>query len=107
MSDLSQAEKQALIRAALDARTRAVAPVQPLCGGGRPCAASTARCSPRCNIENAAFTPTSCAERTALFNGCQPGGSPASPTLRWWGAKMGEVNKLVTAPLRRMPPGPV
>ena len=50
-----------------------------------------------CNIENAAFTPTSCAERTALFTAVSQGVTRFTD-IAVVGAKMGEVNKLVTAP---------
>ncbi len=50
-----------------------------------------------CNIENAAFTPTSCAERTALFSAVSQGVTQFTD-IAIVGAKKGEVNQLVTAP---------
>ena len=96
MSDLSQAEKQALIRAALDARTRAVAPYSRFAVGAA-LRSIDGQVFTGCNIENAAFTPTSCAERTALFTAVSQGVTRFTD-IAVVGAKMGEVNTLVTSP---------
>lgn len=50
-----------------------------------------------CNIENAAFGPTNCAERTALFKAVSEGvtGFEAIAVV---GSRQGEVNTLVTSP---------
>ena len=96
MSDLSQAEKQALIRAALDARTRAVAPYSRFAVGAA-LRSIDGQVFTGCNIENAAYTPTNCAERTALFTAVSQGVTRFTD-IAVVGAKMGEVNKLVTAP---------
>ena len=85
MSELTREEKQALIRAALDARTRAVAPYSRFWVGAALRSAD-GRVFTGCNIENAAFTPTSCAERTALFSAVSQGVTQF-PTLRSWGPK--------------------
>ena len=50
-----------------------------------------------CNVENAALTPTSCAERTALFKAVSEGATRFTD-IAVVGARMGEVNELVTAP---------
>ena len=50
-----------------------------------------------CNIENAAFTPTTCAERTALFKAVSEGVTEFTD-IAIVGARIGEVNTLVTAP---------
>ena len=96
MSELTREEKQALIRAALDARTRAVAPYSRFTVGAALRSAD-GQVFTGCNIENAAFTPTSCAERTALFTAVSQGVTRFTD-IAVVGAKMGEVNELVTAP---------
>ena len=96
MSELTREEKQALIRAALDARTRAVAPYSRFTVGAALRSAD-GQVFTGCNIENAAFTPTNCAERTALFTAVSQGVTRFTD-IAVVGAKMGEVNELVTAP---------
>ena len=94
MSALTREEKQTLIRAAFEARKQAVAPYSCFAVGAALRSAD-GRVFTGCNIENAALTPTSCAERTALFKAVSEGvtrftdiavvgGSPGSPTSRWW-----------------------
>ena len=84
MSELTREEKQALIRAAFEARTHAVAPYSHFAVGAALRSAD-GRVFTGCNIENAALTPTSCAERTALFSAVSQGVTR-------------EVNTLVTSP---------
>ena len=50
-----------------------------------------------CNVENAAFTPTSCAERTALFKAVSEGVTRFTD-IAVVGARRGEVNKQITSP---------
>ena len=50
-----------------------------------------------CNVENAAFTPTSCAERTALFKAVSEGMTRFTD-IAVVGARRGEVNKQITSP---------
>lgn len=50
-----------------------------------------------CNIENAGYTPTNCAERTALFKAVSEG-ERCFAAIAIVGSKEGAVNKLVTAP---------
>ena len=76
MSDLSQAEKQALIRAALDAPHPGRGPRTAALRWGAALRSIDGQVFTGCNIENAAFTPTSCAERTALFTAVSQGGHP-------------------------------
>ena len=66
MTKLTLEEKQELIRMALAARERAYAPYSDFMVGAA-LRAEDGRIFTGCNVENAAFTPTSCAERTALF----------------------------------------
>ena len=50
-----------------------------------------------CNIENAAFTPTICAERTALFKAVSEG-VRCFQAIAIVGSLEGEKNRLVTSP---------
>ena len=50
-----------------------------------------------CNIENAGYTATNCAERTALFKAVSEGGRQFS-AIAIVGSKEGTVNELVTGP---------
>ena len=66
MTNLTLDEKKALIRMALEAREQAYVPYSDFMVGAA-LRAEDGRIFTGCNVENAAFTPTSCAERTALF----------------------------------------
>ena len=76
MTNLTLDEKKALIRMALEAREQAYVPYSDFMVGAA-LRAEDGRIFTGCNVENAAFTPTSCAERTA---------------------RRGEVNKQITSP---------
>jgi len=65
MTKLTMEEKQQLIRMALAAREKAYVPYSDFMVGAALRAAD-GRIFTGCNVENAAFTPTSCAERTAM-----------------------------------------
>ena len=75
MTNLTLEEKQELIRMALAAREKAYAPY----------------------VENAAFTPTSCAERTALFKAVAEGVTEFTD-IAVVGSRRGEVNEQITSP---------
>ena len=66
MTNLTLDEKKELIRMALKAREGAYVPYSDFMVGAA-LRAEDGRIFTGCNVENAAFTPTSCAERTALF----------------------------------------
>ena len=78
MTKLTMEEKQQLIRMALAAREKAYAPYSDFMVGAALRAAD-GRVFTGCNVENAAFTPTSCAERTGRRDrvyGYRGGGQP-------------------------------
>jgi cytidine deaminase len=72
MTPLSNEEKQALIDLACAARTRAYAPYSRYQVGAALRTAS-GRIYTGCNIENAAYPHTMCAERVAIFNAVSEG----------------------------------
>ena len=96
MAGLTREEKQELIRLAQQARTRAVAPYSRFTVGAA-LRSVDGQVFTGCNIENAAFTPTNCAERTALFKAVSEGVTHFTD-LAVVGARIGEVNELVTGP---------
>ena len=81
MTNLTLDEKKELIRMALKAREGAYVPYSDFMVGAA-LRAEDGRIFTGCNVENAAFTPTSCAERTALLpatlEGPKPKGSSSS-----------------------------
>jgi cytidine deaminase len=70
--ELSEEKKKQLVEEALKARKFAYAPYSDFCVGA---ALLTEKGSiyRGCNIENAAYTPTNCAERTAVFKAASEG----------------------------------
>ena len=96
MTHLTPEEKSELIRQALAAREYAVAPYSNFLVGAA-LRAEDGRVYTGCNIENAAYSPTNCAERTALFKAVSEGVTRFTD-IAIVGAKRGQVNELVTAP---------
>ena len=96
MAGLTREEKQELIRLAQQARTRAVAPYSRFTVGAA-LRSVDGQVFTGCNIENAAFTPTNCAERTALFKAVSEGVTKFTD-ITIVGARIGEINELVTGP---------
>ena len=70
--ELAKKEIQNLIRIAADARKSAYAPYSQFTVGAALLGAD-AKIYTGCNIENAAFTPGNCAERTAVFKAVSEG----------------------------------
>ena len=91
MTNLTLDEKKALIRMALEAREQAYAPYSDFMVGAA-LRAEDGRIFTGCNVENAAFTPTSCAERTALFKAVSEGVTRFTD-IAVVGSRRGEVNK--------------
>ena len=96
MTKLTMEEKQQLIRMALAAREKAYAPYSDFMVGAALRAAD-GRIFTGCNVENAAFTPTSCAERTALFKAVAEGVTTFTD-IAVVGSRRGEVNRQITSP---------
>lgn len=96
MTHLTLEEKQALIRAALAAREGAYVPYSDFMVGAA-LRAENGKIYTGCNIENAAFTPTSCAERTALFKAVSEGVTKFTD-IAVVGSRRGEVNRQITSP---------
>ena len=80
MTNLTLDEKKALIRMALEAREQAYVPYSDFMVGAA-LRAEDGRIFTGCNVENAAFTPTSCAERTALFKAVADGVIKSNETV--------------------------
>ena len=89
MTNLTLEEKKELIRMALKAREGAYAPYSDFLVGAA-LRAEDGRVFTGCNVENAAFTPTSCAERTALFKAVSEGVTRFTD-IAVVGARRGEV----------------
>ena len=72
MKQIHEFEVKKMLRMACDAKERAYAPYSGFCVGACLKASSGAYYL-GCNIENAAFTPTICAERNAMFKAVYEG----------------------------------
>ena len=93
---MERTQAQQLIRAAFAARRFAYTPYSHFKVG----AALLARNGPvftGCNIESASYSPTNCAERTALFKAVSEGVTEFS-AIAIVGSREGEVNRIVTSP---------
>lgn len=93
---MEKSEIQALIRAAFAAQKFAYAPYSRFCVGAA-LRAENGQVFTGCNIENAGYTPTNCAERTALFKAVSEG-VRTFDAIAIVGSKAGERNTLVTGP---------
>ena len=96
MTNLTLEEKKELIRMALAAREKAYVPYSDFMVGAA-LRAEDGRIFTGCNVENAAFTPTSCAERTALFKAVADGVTEFTD-IAVVGSRRGEVNEQITSP---------
>ena len=93
---MEKAEIQALIREAFAAQTVAYVPYSRF-HVGAALRGKNGQVFRGCNIENASYTPTNCAERTALFKAVSEGVREFD-AIAIVGSKVGETNTLVTGP---------
>ena len=93
---MEKAEIQALIREAFEGQKFAYVPYSRF-HVGAALRARDGRVFKGCNIENAGYTPTNCAERTALFKAVSEGVREFD-AIAIVGSKVGEKNTLVTGP---------
>ena len=93
---MEKAEIQALIRQAFAGQKFAYTPYSHF-NVGAALLAKNGKVYTGCNIENAGYTPTNCAERTALFKAVSEGVREFD-AIAIVGSKQGEVNTLVTGP---------
>ena len=102
MTNLTLEEKKELIRMALAAREKAYVPYSDNIDTAVEFIVfqkffDLGRIFTGCNVENAAFTPTSCAERTALFKAVAEGVTEFTD-IAVVGSRRGEVNEQITSP---------
>lgn len=93
---MEKAEIQALIRKAFEGQQFAYTPYSHF-RVGAALRAKDGRVYTGCNIENASYTPTNCAERTALFKAVSEGVREFD-AIAIVGSRQGEINTLVTGP---------
>lgn len=93
---MEKAEIQELIRQAFAARRFAYTPYSHF-QVGAVLLARNGKVYTGCNIENAGYTPTNCAERTALFKAVSEG-ERTFAAIAIVGSREGTVNTLVTGP---------
>ena len=93
---MEKAEIQALIREAFEGQKFAYVPYSRF-HVGAALRDRDGRVFKGCNIENAGYTPTNCAERTALFKAVSEGVREFD-AIAIVGSKVGEKNTLVTGP---------
>ena len=93
---MEKTEIQALIRKAFEGQQFAYTPYSHF-RVGAALRAKDGRVYTGCNIENASYTPTNCAERTALFKAVSEGVREFD-AIAIVGSRQGEINTLVTGP---------
>lgn len=93
---MERTQAQQLIRAAFAARRFAYTPYSHFKVGAALLARS-GQVFTGCNIESASYSPTNCAERTALFKAVSEGVTEFS-AIAIVGSREGEVNRIVTSP---------
>ena len=93
---MERMQAQQLIRAAFAARRFAYTPYSHFKVGAALLARS-GQVFTGCNIDSAAYSPTNCAERTALFKAVSEGVTEFS-AIAIVGSREGEVNRIVTSP---------
>ena len=93
---MERMQAQQLIRAAFAARRFAYTPYSHF-KVGAALLAQYGQVFTGCNIESASYSPTNCAERTALFKAVSEGVTAFS-AIAIVGSREGEVNRIVTSP---------
>ena len=93
---MEKAEIQALIREAFAAQKFAYVPYSRF-HVGAALRGKNGQVFRGCNIENASYTPTNCAERTALFKAVAEGVTEFTD-IAVVGSRRGEVNEQITSP---------
>ena len=93
---MEKAEIQALIREAFAAQKFAYVPYSHF-HVGAALRGKNGQVFQGCNIENASYTPTNCAERTALFKAVAEGVTEFTD-IAVVGSRRGEVNEQITSP---------
>ena len=93
---MEKAEIQSLIRDAFEAQKFAYVPYSRF-HVGAALLGKNGMVYKGCNIENAGYTPTNCAERTALFKAVSEG-ERSLPRLPSWAARWGRRTPLSPAP---------
>lgn len=93
---MERTQVQQLIRAAFAARRFAYTPYSHF-KVGAALLARNGQVFTGCNIESASYSPTNCAERTALFKAVSEGVTEFS-AIAIVGSREGEVNRIVTSP---------
>lgn len=96
MAALEEQTIRELIRQAFAARRFAYTPYSHF-QVGAALLAEDGRVYTGCNIENASYTPTVCAERTALFKAVSEG-ERRFAAIAIVGSREGERNRLITSP---------
>ena len=92
---MERMQAQQLIRAAFAARRFAYTPYSHF-KVGAALLAQNGQVFTGCNIESASYSPTNCAERTALFKAVSEGVTAFS-AIAIVGSREGEVNRIVTS----------
>ena len=93
---MERTQAQQLIRAVFAARRFAYTPYSHF-KVGAALLARNGQVFTGCNIESASYSPTNCAERTALFKAVSEGVTEFS-AIAIVGSREGEVNRIVTSP---------
>ena len=93
---MERMQAQQLIRAAFAARRFAYTPYSHF-KVGAALLAQNGQVFTGCNIESASYSPTNCAESTALFKAVSEGVTEFS-AIAIVGSREGEVNRIVTSP---------
>lgn len=93
---MQKIDREELIRLAFAAREKAYTPYSHF-KVGAALLAKSGKIYTGCNIENAGYTPTNCAERTALFKAVSEG-ERQFDAIAIVGSMEGKTNEIVTGP---------